>query len=323
MRRQQPAPFERRTHPARSGVSRRQLLTALGCAPVAAWGAGFREASASVLAERSGAKEAGQVDIGGRSLYADVRGSGAPAVVFDAGHGADARSWLLVQPELATEVLTVSYDRAGIARSDPAPGDGPRTSGMDVDDLRALLAALEIPPPYVLVGHSYGGMNVRLFAARFPREVAGLVLVDAVHEDYFAGLRALDPVQADALDELLEAIKPRVDFEASRAEMRAAGPLPPVPAVVIARGEMDFPPPEPTAETEALWQKMQRDLASQVPGAELLMAEGSGHDVPFARPEVVIEAVRRVTGGWRSASGLRRPVSAPQSFRPSTPRYAG
>jgi pimeloyl-ACP methyl ester carboxylesterase len=138
-----------------------------------------------------------------------MRGSGLPAVVFDAGHGAGARSWLLVQPELASGVQTVSYDRAGLARSDLAPGPGPRMSGQDVDDLRAMLAALEVPLPYVLVGHSYGGMNVRLFAARFPEEVAGLVLVDAVHDGYLDELRALDPVQGVALDEVLAAIEPR------------------------------------------------------------------------------------------------------------------
>jgi len=118
------------------------------------------------------------VDIGGRRLHARVEGSGSPAVVFEAGISASSVNWLGVQPQVARFTTTVCYDRAGLGWSDAPRGV------FDTDrilaDLATLLEKLNVAGPYVLVGHSYGGLLVRIFAERYPEKVAGLVLIDPV-----------------------------------------------------------------------------------------------------------------------------------------------
>jgi pimeloyl-ACP methyl ester carboxylesterase len=104
-----------------------------------------------------------------------------PAVILESGMGVPALGWLKVQPEIARFARVCSYDRAGYGWSDPGPS--PRTSLQIVRELKALLDAAGERPPYILVGHSFGGFNVRVFASQYPRDVAGVVLVDASHED--------------------------------------------------------------------------------------------------------------------------------------------
>jgi pimeloyl-ACP methyl ester carboxylesterase len=121
------------------------------------------------------------VDVGGHRLHLLCAGAGAPAVVFDAALGASSISWSLVQPEVARVTRACAYDRAGFGWSDAGPK--PRTAGRIAAELRELLVRAAVPPPYVLVGHSFGGLVVRVFASRHPRDVAGLVLVDPAHPE--------------------------------------------------------------------------------------------------------------------------------------------
>lgn len=119
---------------------------------------------------------------GGHKLHAVITAppagaASAPWVIFEAALGASSLGWTLVQREVAPFAPTIAYDRAGMGWS--AAGPMPRTGARVVAELRALLRALSAPPPYVLVGHSYGGLLARAFAAEFPEEMAGLVLVDA------------------------------------------------------------------------------------------------------------------------------------------------
>jgi pimeloyl-ACP methyl ester carboxylesterase len=103
-----------------------------------------------------------------------------PTVVLESGLGGCSLDWILVQSEIAKFARVVSYDRAGYGWSDTSPN--PRTSREITNELHTLLMASGIEPPYILVGHSFGGVNVRLYANQYPDEVRGLVLVDAVHE---------------------------------------------------------------------------------------------------------------------------------------------
>ena len=114
-------------------------------------------------------------------LNLDCSGSGGPTVILDSGGGVPAIGWKFVQADVAKFTHVCSYDRAGYGWSGPGPK--PRTSLQIVKELHALLAAAGEKPPYVLVGHSIGGYNVRVYAGQYPAEVAGMVLVDASHED--------------------------------------------------------------------------------------------------------------------------------------------
>ena len=123
------------------------------------------------------------VDIRGNTstlLHLHSMGDSGPAVILDAGIGASSLSWSLVQPLVARFARAYVYDRAGYGWSQPPRrADGPRIASRLAEELRALLHAAEVPGPYILVGHSFGGYVVRLYAERWPVEVAGLVMLDS------------------------------------------------------------------------------------------------------------------------------------------------
>jgi pimeloyl-ACP methyl ester carboxylesterase len=131
------------------------------------------------------------VDIGGYQLHINCTGTGSPTVILDAGLGGTSLDWSKVQPAVARFTRVCSYDRAGYGWSDTGPG--PRTSQQIVKELHLLLVHAKISGPYLLVGHSLGGLNMRLYAYRYPGEVAGMVLLDATSEHQFAQFGTYPP----------------------------------------------------------------------------------------------------------------------------------
>jgi pimeloyl-ACP methyl ester carboxylesterase len=123
-------------------------------------------------------------DVEGRRLLLHQSGSGGPAVVFLPGGGAVGLDYLNVQRRAAELTTSVIYDRAGTGWSDSV--ELPRALVEVTDELRGLLRVAEVPPPYVMVGHSLGGLYARHYAQRFPHEVSGMLLLDPAHEEYNA-----------------------------------------------------------------------------------------------------------------------------------------
>jgi pimeloyl-ACP methyl ester carboxylesterase len=296
------------------------VLFAVAAAPV----------GASVRAQRAGAKAAAaarghfarRVAIGGgRRLYLECRGRGSPTVVFESGSGNAADIWSSrkpgsrrprVLPAVARFTRVCAYDRPGTSlqsgrpsRSDRVPL--PRSARAVVADLHALLAAARVPCPYVLVGHSLGGLLARLYAGTYPRQVAGFVSVDAAHEIYYEALQALltpeqlAPYRTPGLE---------IDPSATAAEMRRARverPLRPMPMYVLEhsrdRGRfpnpLDYPPGYPVEALERAFQASQDDLATLLPYAQHVIAARSEHYIQLDQPRLVIRAVRRVVEALR------------------------
>lgn len=145
------------------------------------------------------------VDIGGRKMNIYCVGHGSPTVVFDAGLGDQIRAWATVQPAIARVTRACSYDRAGLGFSDPSDRSG--TAANAVDDLHRLLLAASVKPPYVLVGHSLGGMYLQLFADLYRSDVVGMVLVDPVSDEQGRRYNALDPSMTKQNAAFVESIR--------------------------------------------------------------------------------------------------------------------
>jgi pimeloyl-ACP methyl ester carboxylesterase len=123
------------------------------------------------------------VDVGGYRLHLHCQGERGPSVVLDAGQGESSLSWFGIQSEIAKATRVCAYDRAGLGWSEPSPR--PRTARVMAEELHNLLEKAKVPKPYVLVGASLGGLNARVYAHLYPEEVAGLVLLDAAHEEQY------------------------------------------------------------------------------------------------------------------------------------------
>ena len=155
-------------------------------AALLAFAVGGAIATVSVAARPGPAASSGQmVDVGGRHLYLECTGSGSPTVVLQAGLGGASSSWAPIAAHVAKSTTVCAYDRAGHGRSDEA---GPQDGIALAADLHTLLARAKVTGPYVLVGHSSGGAYVRVFADRYPDEVAGMVLLDSQPADAFSAL---------------------------------------------------------------------------------------------------------------------------------------
>jgi pimeloyl-ACP methyl ester carboxylesterase len=258
----------------------------------------------------------GWFDIGGRQLFLRCTGHGSPTVVLEGGLTSD---WYELQNQLSGFTRVCSYDRPGGpgSRSDPAPI--PRTARDFVADLHALLAAARVPGPYVLAGHSNSGLFSVLYASTHPRQVAGLVLIDAVHPAYHRRqLALLKPLLPPEVWEALrqEAITPPprlvdpegIDIWTSERQTRVAlrrAPLRPMPLVVLAHGRPEPSPPGwPGEEVERLWQQLQRELAQLVPGGRLVVATESGHNIQDDQPELVLDAIGDVVLAVRAGDPI-------------------
>src|SRR2546423_579768 len=186
-----------------------------------------------------------KIDVGGHALNMLIGGEAAPAVVFEAGFGAGLTSWATVQNNTAKFARTVSYDRAGIGQSELGPK--PRAAKQIAAELHTALQKAGIAPPYILVGHSFGGIYARVFADMYPKEVAGMVLIDPSQEAFDDWTKTHPEAQRSALDEQIGKAPPGVrdenaEVSASYAQARAAKVPPGVPVVLLTSMKDDTMP---------------------------------------------------------------------------------
>lgn len=230
------------------------------------------------------------LDLGGRKLHVVRSGHGSPAVILEAGAGCWSDLWRDVQATAGRFTATYSYDRAGHGRSEP---DDPWSLGSWVADLEAWLSAGQVPPPYLLVGHSLGGHVVRAFAARHPADVIGMILVDARHEDLF-------PTLPRAFRVRLAELVPEDAEQASAADglIRSLPDLGDLPLTVITHGRADWIPDVfgldqgDLDRAEQSWQHHQADLVTRSSRSKFSVATASGHLIPVEQAGLVTSEIR-------------------------------
>jgi pimeloyl-ACP methyl ester carboxylesterase len=256
------------------------------------------------------------VDIGGYRLHLWCTGDGAPAVILDTGLGGTSADWGFVQPDVARFTRVCSYDRAGMGYSDPGPS--PRTARRIASELNELLARSGIGGQVVLVGASIAGFDVRVFASDHPERAAGLVLVDASHENdshdvppmaRFVPLLSTLGVPrlfGVSFGQRVESLAPSVRQFARATSFRAAGYQAAADEIThirdsasevrSSRRKLAIPVLVVTGGQGAdeNWRQLQRDQASLSERGCLMIAQQSGHVVSVDQPDVVVAAIRTV-----------------------------
>jgi pimeloyl-ACP methyl ester carboxylesterase len=266
------------------------------------------------------------VDVGGHKLHIWCTGSGAPAVILESGLGGSSADWGYVQPEVAALTRVCSYDRAGLGYSDPGPS--PRTTRRIAHELVQLLDRTGIRGPLVLVGASSGGLAARVFASEHAERVAGLVLVDASHEDQQMDVPRIAPfvplLSSIGVFRLLgvsfgpppASLAPSVrgfaratSFRAaayqatanegtslreSAAEVKATRCQLTIPVVVVTAGR----------GADAVWRDQQRDQVGLSQRGCQVIAEQSGHVVAVDQPQIVVDAIRATVDAARGRNDV-------------------
>jgi pimeloyl-ACP methyl ester carboxylesterase len=233
------------------------------------------------------------IEVGARKMFLNCTGhSPGLTVILEAGTGDSYEVWSAVQKQVEQFAHVCSYDRLGLGRSDkPAAA---HTADETVGDLHQLLQAASIPPPYMMVGHSIGGIYVRKYAARYPTEVTGLVLLDSAHEEQFARVSGISPEWAQRIRDRFPANEQRAQGFIpgnERLEWHFNGPL-----VVIEHGQL--PPSaasDPMAkQSEVVFHLLQKDLAGRSKYGQLLDATKGGHYIQRDEPELVTQSIKDV-----------------------------
>lgn len=272
------------------------------------------------------------IDVGGYRMHIACEGYGTPTVLVDVGLGGNSLEWRFVVDEVRKFTRVCFYDRAGYGHSDMGPR--PRTSSRISDELYLLAESLELDRPYLLVGHSFGGFNMQLFARRYPYLVAGLVLVDSSHPEQverfleppislntapsskWGLVQFSDPPQpheklpAQVREKLFyQSIHWRtrrtlareyLSFKESAKQVRQSQSLNRTPLVVLTRGKRVWPNDKRGGLIEDLWLEMQSELAQQSAESAHIVAADSGHHIHIDQPGLVAYAIALLTDRHRT-----------------------
>lgn len=257
---------------------------------------------ANLAASAAAADVDGMVDIGAGQLHAVQAGEGPYTVVFESGFASDLSVWRKVAPEVAGKSRVLVYSRAGAGKS-PARAHA-LTIAQSSAELSELLAKRQIKPPYILVGHSYGGFLIRYFAANHPEQVAGMVFVDPADEGLETVLRAIDPARVRQDQQALRDSMPpqaRGDLQMIQkllddGKLPAMPALPDVPTVLLtsvrARAGSEFY--QETPEVVKIKRARHADFLTQFSSGAHVFTPNSGHNIQQQEPALVVAAIEQV-----------------------------
>ena len=268
------------------------------------------------------------VDIGGHKLHIRCVGPAGetPTVILEAGGGGYSKDWSRVQDLLSRRARTCAYDRAGLGWSEPGPA--PRTMRQEVFELHALLTAARVPGPYVLVGHSIGGLVVRLYTEQYGSNVVGIVLVDPTHESAVlysvpkgGWVRLREQGTGRAVPEprregrkASTQYNPDDDYLAEEFQQmylsRRANPEPfgNRPLIVLAAGKVQQPP----GTSDDLWKQLKQekeeqkvDLTRLSRNSKVIRDPASGHAIQIDNPQFVARAIEEVLDAASKGTALK------------------
>jgi pimeloyl-ACP methyl ester carboxylesterase len=229
-----------------------------------------------------------------------IQGTGIPTVVLESGLGDGKESWSPIFDEISKSAQVIAYDRAGYGRSKSA--SRLRDGATIITELRSTLHTLNLQPPYVLVGHSLGGTYMELYARTYPKEVAGVVLVDSRHADFtrqckLAGVTVCAPPVAllalmpDAPQQEGFSLKQTMD------EVTTASNFPDIPLVVLSSGKHLLV----GASFDTVWLETQKSLATISKNSTHTICSECGHYIHRDKPELVINAIKSVISQTRQS----------------------
>ena len=255
------------------------------------------------------------IDVGGRRLAMSCCGTGAPTVVLETGLGAESDEWAAVQSGVEQFSRVFRYDRAGRGRSERAAHR--RTAYDMVSDLHTLLQRADIPAPYLLVGQSFGGLVARLYAYMHRDDVAGLILVDSMHEDQFEIFGPKFPPPSPNDPPRLHQIRTfwttgwrdpgstteGIDFPLSIAQARAIASLGDLPLCVLTAGtflNQTLVPADRRAQLQEVWYELQTRFLQLSSNGKHIYVASSGHFIQREHPQAVIDAISQMVASIRS-----------------------
>ena len=250
------------------------------------------------------------IDVGGYSLYLNCTGLGSPTVILESGLSGDFTSWNTTQPEIAKFTRVCSYDRAGLSYSNPGPT--PRDAKLTTSDLHTLLTKANIAPPYILVGHSFGGLLIRRYYFEYPNDVVGMIFIESLHEDWWDN--ALTILPTDTTNDTVrlgnfrsyltegwqnpESNYEGMDISAVVEQIHEMGNFGNLPVTVLTAETFDVLnsglPPDLESDLANLFREEQGRIAALSTVGMQTIISNSGHDMPHDNPHAVIQAIKEM-----------------------------
>ncbi|MDB2331029.1 alpha/beta hydrolase [Alteromonas sp.] len=262
------------------------------------------------------------IDVGGYSLYTEDSGMGRVNVIFDSGMGDDLSVWKKVSDEVSKFARVITYDRAGLGWSDESPKE--RTSEEIVRELHSMLEKKKLIGPIILVGHSFGGVNMQQFALKYPDEIAGLVLIDSAHESqidnmpkpsfikkylfkfgmwaapvglprlYLSNSNPEEKAKKSTTKHQYTSLDEANSFQQSLNELQALKPnFGNLPLIVIARNKQSS---EVSASDKRnyVWAGLQENITTRSSNSTIIFTGERQHSIHKSQPDIVVTAIHRL-----------------------------